>query len=129
MDRIDIRVDGVADALEQCIVVVRQAAMRGDTRGFVDGDAARVAVHDHGGGPRCCWKKSIWTCSRARWSFGSGTMCVDDSVITSARFPATYRASISASVCAKWTLSSVIPWITSSGRDSFAACVIALVEA
>jgi len=41
------------------------------------------------GGPRCWRKKSIWTCSRAKLSFGSGTMCVDDSVISSARLPAT----------------------------------------
>jgi hypothetical protein len=40
-------------------------------------------------GARCSRKKSTWTCSRARLSLGSGTMCVADSVMTSARLPAT----------------------------------------
>src|SRR6185312_7779760 len=126
MHGIDVAVDGVAHALEQGVVIVGPAAVRGHAARLVDSDAARVAMQDHGG-PRCWRKKSICTCSRARLSFGSGTMCVADSVITFANLPATYIASISASVFAKWTLSSVMPWMMSSGRDSFAACVSALV--
>src|SRR5262249_2004326 len=101
MDRIDARAHRVAHDLEQGFVVVGPAAMRGDAAGLIHGDAARVAMEDRDHSPRCSRKKSIWTCSFARFSFGSGTMCVADSVITSARLCATYSASISASVCAK----------------------------
>jgi hypothetical protein len=87
VDRVDVRVDRVAHALEQRVVIAVPAAMGRQARRLVDDDAARVAVQDHL--PRCWRKKSIWTCSRARLSLGSGTMWVADSVMTSARLPAT----------------------------------------
>src|SRR5437667_277012 len=64
-----------------------------EARGLGDPHAAGVGMDEHEvagqGGPRCWRKKSIWTCSRARLSLGSGTMWVGERVMTSARLPAT----------------------------------------
>ena len=86
MHRIHVPVHGIADLLEEGVIVIGPAAVRRDAGGFVDDDAALVAPEDP---HRCVRKKSICVCSRARFSLGSGTMCVADSVITSARLPAT----------------------------------------